>query len=180
MPWTPLFPTLAGQLPLLLNAKAIIERDFEDALDWAFGAGTPGPEYARIQFTQRHSRLYPLLVIQAATSTPQPVDSGGMTQNHVFDVEIFLTRAISSGDLSAQIDDLAKDVIRYYDATVMSFLSASSSDWRANFPSGDDAGKVSVWCGNAVFGQLLQSEEAQGEYLHSVAFELQIRLIEAQ
>jgi hypothetical protein len=180
MAWTPLFPNLAGQLPLLKSAKTIIERDFAEALAWAFGAGTPGPVYQRIQFTQRHSRVYPLLVIQAATSTPQPLSTGGLTQDHVFDVEIFLIRSISSGNLSDEIDTLAEDLIRYYDATVMSFLSASMADWRANFPASDDAGKLQVWCTNAVFGQLLQSVEAQGEYLHSVAFELQVKLTEAQ
>lgn len=180
MAWTPAFGDWAGLLPVLRNAKAIIERDIAEALVWAYGPNTPpATAYSRIQFTQRHSREYPLLVIQAATDTPKALGSGGVEQEHVFDVQIYLTREVSTAtNFGGEVDALAEDVIRFYDATVMAFLSASSSDWRANFPN-DGAGKVKVWCTNAVFGQLQVSTETGGKYLHDVAFELRVQLIES-
>jgi hypothetical protein len=182
MPFTPVFANWAGMLPIQEAAKAIIEADFVDALAWrcALDGSTPGDAYARIQFTQRHSQQYPLLIIQPATDTPEPLGSGGIRQAHVFDCEIFLTRAISTGNLGDAIDDLARDLVRYYDATVMAFLSAPDSDWVAEFPAGSEAGKLQPWCTNAVFGQLQQSREVNGLYLHSVAFELQVNLIESE
>lgn len=182
MPWTAKYANRAGMIPVLQNAKTIIERDQAAALVWAFGAATPGANFARVQFTQRHSAEYPLLIIQAATDTPSELGTGGILEQHVFDVEIFLTREISvASSFADEVDTLAVDLIRYYDATVMAFLSASASDWTANFPNGGvDAGKVRVFCTNAVFGQLQQAKESAGKYLHSVAFELQVKLIESE
>lgn len=182
MPFTPAFENFGGLLPILTAAKTIIERDFAEALVWRCGldGSTPGDAYARVQLTQRHSQAYPLLIIQPATDTPTPLGSGGAQQAHVFDCEIFLTKAITSGNLSDAIDDLAKDLIRYYDATVAAFISAPDADWIADFPAGSEVGKLQPWCTNAVFGQLQQSREVNGLYLHSVAFELQVNLIEAQ
>lgn len=177
MAFDPIFPNWAGILPILQNARTIIERDIEEALAWSFGASTPGPVYSRIQYTQRHSRVYPLLVMQPATTTPEALN-GGVLQRHVFDCEIYLTRSIDSGNLSDEIDTLATDLIRYFDATMMCLLSAPASDWQTDLSDGQ--GKVRVWCTNGVFGQLFQSREAKGEYLHSMAFELQVDLIESE
>jgi hypothetical protein len=182
MAWTPKYANRAGMIPVLQNAKAIVERDIGEALAWAFGGGVPGDVFKRIQFTQRHSAEYPLLIIQAATDTPSELGTGGLLEKHVFDVEIFLTREISvSSNFADEVDALAEDLIRYYDATVMAFLSASASDWTASFPGGGvDAGKIRVFCTNAVFGQLQQAREVASKYLHSVAFELQVSLIESE
>src|SRR5262245_13530498 len=142
MAWIPRFPNWAGVLPLLQNAKFIVGRDIAEALVWAFGITTPGPVYKRIAFTQRHSQVYPLLVIQTATHTSSEL-VGGVVQQAIFDVEIFLTRAISGSNPSDEIDVLAQDLVRYYDATVMAFISAKAADWRRNF-DGADQGKVHV------------------------------------
>lgn len=176
MAFEPIFEHWAGLRPLLKTARTIIERDMEAALDWSFGDLEPGPVYARIQYTQRHSQAFPLLVLQAASSTPEPL-SGGVLQRHVIDCEIYLTRSTQTGE---DIDTLAQDLIRYLDATMMCFLSAPATDWTAGFPAGADAGKIRVWCTNIVFGQLQQATERSGQYLHSVAFELQIDLIESE
>lgn len=177
MAWSPAYPNLAGVLPILQNARAIIEQDFADALAWAYGVNESGGPYARIQYTQRHSQAFPLLVIQPATSSPAATGQGGVLQSHVFDVEIYLTRAISAGNPSDSIDQLPQDLIRYLDATMMAFLSAPASAWRTNL--GTDQGAVGIWCTNIVFGQLQQAKEAAGNYLHSVAFELQVDLLES-
>lgn len=169
------FDHWAGILPLLESARTIVERDFAEALTWRYSPATPPASYARIQFTQRHSAQFPLLVLQPATSTPEAL-TGGVLQRHTFDCEIYLTSAAAASD---DIDDLARDLVRYLDATTMVFLSAPASDWRANLPN-DDGGKVRVWCTNVVFGQLQQAVERNGLYLHSVAFELQIDLLEAE
>ena len=176
MAFEPLFEDWAGIRPLLKTARTIIERDMEAALIWAYGESEPGPVYARIQYTQRHSQAFPLLVLQAASSTPEPL-SGGILQRHVLDCEIYLTRATQTGE---DIDTLALDLIRYLDATVMCFLSAPAVDWTSEFPTGADAGKIRIWCTNIIFGQLQQAAERSGQYLHSVAFELQIDLIESE
>jgi hypothetical protein len=182
MPFVPAFDKWVGILPLQEAAKAIIEDNFTAALAWrcALDGSTPGSDYARIQFMQRHSADYPLLIIQAATETPLPLGTGGIQQAMIFDCEIFITKAITSGSLGEQTDELARETVRYLDATRMAFLSAADSEWLAEFPAGADAGKLKVWCSNVVFGQLEQSREVNGVYLHSVAFELQIRFIEAQ
>jgi hypothetical protein len=129
MAFEPLFEDWAGIRPLLKTARTIIERDMEAALIWAYGESEPGPVYARIQYTQRHSQAFPLLVLQAASSTPEPL-SGGILQRHVLDCEIYLTRATQTGE---DIDTLALDLIRYLDATVMCFLSAPAVDWTVSF-----------------------------------------------
>lgn len=182
MPWTPAFPNFGGMLPIMEAARRIIDRDMTEALAWrsSLDGSTAGNPYARIQFTQRHSAAFPLLIIQPATDAPAPLGSGGLVQLMVFDIEIFVTAAIVSGDLGQGIDDLARTLQRYYDATRMAFLSAPDSDWFADFPANEEAGKIEPWCTNAVFGQLQQSREVNSEYLHSVAFELQLRFIEAQ
>ena len=79
----------------------------------------------------------------------------------------------------ADVDALAVDLLRWYDATVMAFLSAPPADWRANFPDDEAVSKLQVWCTNAVFGQLQEARETAGKYLHSVAFELQVKLLES-
>lgn len=182
MPWAASFENWGGLLPILEAAKTILARDFADALAWRcdLDGSTPGSDYARIQFTQRHSAVYPLLVIQPATSTPERLGAGGVQQRHVFDVEIFLTKSLVAATSADGVDDLARELVRYYDATVMALMSAADSDWEASLPAGADVGKFDPWCTNAVFGQLEQSREVNGEYLHSVAFELQINVIEAQ
>lgn len=182
MPWAPAFPDWGGMLPIMEAAKTIIERDVADALAWRAGldSSTAGLAFTRVQLTQRHSQAFPLLIIQPATNAPQALGTGGVQQQMVFDVEIFITKNAASGNPSDAIDELARELTRYYDATVMAFLSAPDSDWLANFPAGSDAGKIEPWCTNAVFGQLQQSREVNSEYLHSVAFELQLRFIEAQ
>lgn len=176
------FTTWAGLLPILEAAKAIVERDIEEALAWRSGldASTAGSAYSRIQFTQRHSQVFPLLVIQPATSTPELLGAGGVRQRHVFDVEIYLTKSLTPATSAAGVEDLVRELVRYADATTMALMSASDADWAANLPDDADAGRFEVFCTNYVFGQLQQSREAAGEYLHSVAFELQVQLIEAQ
>lgn len=182
MPWQASFSTWAGLLPILEAARTIVARDMVDALAWrcALDASTPGDDYARIQFTQRHSQVFPLLVIQPSTSTPELLGAGGVRQRHVFDVEIYLTKSLTPTTSAAGVEDLVRDLVRYADATTMALMSAPDSDWTASLPTGADVGRFEVFCTNYVFGQLEQSKETKGEYLHSVAFELQIALTEAE
>lgn len=182
MAFVPTFTTWAGALPILEAAKTIIERDIEEALAWRsdLDASTPGSVYARTQFTQRHSQVFPLLVIQPATSTPTLLGAGGVRQVHVFDVEIYLTKSLTPATSATGVEDLVRELVRYADATMMAWMSAPDSDWSANLPADADVGRYEVFCTNFVFGQLEQSREVKGEYLHSVAFELQVSLIEAQ
>jgi hypothetical protein len=182
MPFDPLFPYWAGQLPVLQSARAIVERDFVDALAWrcSLDGSTEGDSYARIQHTQRHSEKYPLLIIQAAQSAPAAL-TGGVRQQYVFDCEIFLTRDVGTGNVGTLLDGLAADLIRYYDATVMCLLSADADDWTENFPTdSEDQGRPQVWCSNAIFGQLEESIARSGLYMLSVAFELQVSLTESE
>lgn len=178
MAWEPRLPNYAGMLPVLQNARAIIERDIGDALAWAFGANPVGPTFARIQFTQRHSDVWPLLTIE-----PVDIDfveiAGGLQLVHTFACAIYLTAEISKGNLSAVIDKLPQDAIRYFDAVMMCFLSAPAADWRTNMAS--DQGKITVSIGDVTFGPLLQGEkEADGKYLKSVFFGLEVSLTESE
>lgn len=182
MPFAASFENWAGLLPILEAARTIVARDMADALAWrcALDASTPGDDYARIQFTQRHSQQFPLLVIQPSTSTPELLGAGGVRQRHVFDVEIYLTKSLTPATSSTGVEDLVRDLVRYGDATTMALMSAPDDDWASSLPIGADVGRFEVFCTNYVFGQLEQSKEAKGEYLHSVAFELQVQLIEAE
>lgn len=175
--FTPIFPNLAGMIPLMAAAETIITEDFADALEWAYGAATPGPVYARIQNSQRHSSDYPLLILQPGTDNPAEIN-GGIQQDSIFDVEIFVTKDVNAG--GSLVDDLIRDLIRYYDATRMAWMSAGGARWRANFPAGEDASKIRISCSNANFGQALPQRTKGGLYLYSVAFELRIQLTEAQ
>lgn len=183
MAFTPAWTNWGGLLPVMEAARSIIESDMAGALTWRSGldGSTAGSTYARIQHTQRHSSQYPLLVIQPATDTPAPLGTGGARQAHVFDVEIYLTKSIATSTPGDAHDDLVKELIRYYDATVHAFMSATDAQWTAHYPDDSEAknGRIEVWCTNAVFGQLEKAKEIAGLYLHSVAFELQVRLTEA-
>lgn len=182
MPFTPLFPLLAGQLPLLQNARRIIETDMKEALEWAYGSAEAGPEYERIQFSTRHSRSFPLLIIQPAGNNAELLEQGGLTQTHSFAVSIFLSDTdLTNDDQAGRINALTEALIRYYDATMMCFLSATRSQWRLNFPgAGADQAGVHVIVRNAIYGQIAQAREEAGVYVRSVNFELLIRLTESR
>lgn len=180
MAFSPIYPNYAGMLPVLVSAQEIIERDMADALAWRFGVNPVGDNYARIQNTQMHSADYPLLIIQPATDDRDPLGVGGILDRQVFDVEISLTRSVDSGDPVDAVSELTRDLIRYYDATVMCFESASGTDWTANFLTEDAQSKVQVACTSAVFGQLQEAREIAGLYLRSMGFQLQVRFIEGQ
>lgn len=182
MPFTPLFPLLAGQLPLLLNARRIIEADMKDALEWAYGTAEPGPVYERIQFSTRHSRSFPLLIIQPAGNNAGLYEQGGVDQQHSFAVSIFLSDTDETNDDQAgRISKLTEALIRYYDATMMAFISATPAQWRQGFPgSGAEQGGVKVTVRNAIYGQIAQPREEAGVYIRSVTFELFIRLTESR
>jgi hypothetical protein len=178
MPWTPRFANYAGILPILQNARTIIERDIDDALTWSYGSNPPGDTFARIQFTQRHSDVYPLLTIEPAGTEFNEI-TGGVELVHTFAVSIFLTAAISKGNLSQVIDELPQNVIRYIDAVTMCFMSASPADWRVNLVS--DQGKVTVSIGEITLGPLQEGlKEAAGKYFHSGLFGLTVGLTESE
>jgi hypothetical protein len=176
----PIYPEYAGMLPILASAQEIIERDMGDALIWRFGVNPVGDNYARIQNTQMHSSDYPLLIIQPATDDRDPLGVGGIVDRQVFDVEISLTRSIDSGDPIDGVNTLTRDLIRYYDATVMCFESAPGADWVSNFPGSEAQSKVQVSCTAAVFGEIQAAREVAGLYLRSMGFQLQVRFIEGQ
>lgn len=181
MPFTPIFPDLAGQLPLLQNAAAIIRANFKDALEWAYGVNEPGPEYSRIQYSTRHSREFPLLIIQPAGNNAALIEQGGIDQTHSFSVTIALAdQDINNDELPARIDALTQNTIRYYDATMMCFLSATRAEWRQNFPGSGKQGGVHVSVRNAIYGQISRASEEAGVYVRSVNFELFIRLTESR
>lgn len=179
MAWEPVFPDYAGLLPVMQNAKFIIQRDIKDALAWAFGALDPGPEFVRIQYSQHVSAEYPMLVIQPATDAPVRI-IGGILQSAVFACEIHVTASIDGdNDPTAQTDTLTETLMRYMDATRLAFLSAPTQDWRRNFAPGN-VGKVETWVTNGVYGQLADSEVIDSTYLRSVAFELQLKFTESE
>jgi len=182
MPFNPIFSNLAGQLPLLQNAKRIIETDMKEALEWAYGSSESGPEYARIQYSTRHSRSFPLLIIQPAGNNAGIFEQGGVDQQHSFAVSIFLAdEDLTNDDQAGRISLLTETLIRYYDATMMCFLSATRAQWRQNFPgAGADQGGVKVTVRNAIYGQIAQPREEAGVYIRSVNFELFIRLTESR
>jgi len=178
MPWTPRFTNYAGILPILQNARTIIERDIVAALAWSYGSNPPGETFARIQFTQRHSDVFPLLTIEPAGTEFSEI-VGGIELVHTFACSVYLTQAVSSGNLSQVIDALPQNVIRYVDAVMMCFLSASPTDWRANM--GSDQGKVTVSIGEITLGPLQEGQkEAAGKYFHSGLFGLQVSLTESE
>lgn len=178
MPWEPRFPNYAGILPILQNAKAIITRDIADALAWAYGTNTPGEAFKRIQFTQHHSDVYPLLTIEPANTDFNEID-GGVELIHTFACSIYLVREKSARESWDAVDMLPQDVIRYLDATMMCFISASSSDWRVNLTS--DQGKVTISIGEITLGPLQQGQkESDGKYFHSALFGLEVSLTESQ
>lgn len=181
MAFVPKFPNYAGILPIQEAAKGIIIRDFVEALAWRceLDGSTPGANYARIQLSQRHSKDYPLLVIQAESSDPLAL-TGGIKQQHFFDCEIFVTKSIGSGNHADAIDELSKEITRYLDATKMAWESASQEDWQGNFPADSNSGKVEVFCGDIVWGELEKAKEEAGLYSRSVAFQLRVSLIEAE
>lgn len=183
MAFDPVFNVWAGMLPIMNAAKRIIEDDFSAALAWrcALDSSTAGADYVRVQFSQAHSQNYPMLVIQPAQSIPDLLGTGGIQQRHVFDVEIFLTRAISGGIVDG-INELSSDLVRYYDATVMAFLSATGAQWTASLPASHNVDEIKPFCTNAVFGQPIEgsARESAGQYMRSCAFELQVELIEGQ
>lgn len=183
MAFTPIFTSYSGMLPIMKAAKAILESDFLDALTWraALDGASVGEDFARIQFSQMHSQKFPLCVIQPAQDLPQQI-TGGLQQRHIFDVEIFITRAINTGSQVDGINALAEDLIRYYDATVAALTSATDAQWIANLPSGANIGGIRPFCTNGVFGQIQEgsARETAGQYLRSVAFELQIQMVEAE
>lgn len=180
MPFSAIYPDYAGMLPILASAQTIIETDMADALTWRFGSNPVGANYARIQNTQMHSEDYPLLIIQPATDDRDPLGSGGVTDRQVFDVEISLTTSINNGNPIDAVNTLTRDLIRYYDATVMCFESAPATDWTTNFTSNTAQGKVQVSCTAANFGELQEAKEVAGLYLRSMGFQLQVRFIEGQ
>ena len=178
MPFEPRFPNYCGMLPVLQNARAIIERDIADALEWAYGINKPGAPFVRVQYTQRHSDVFPLLTIEPGDIDFVEID-GGLQLVHTFACAIYLTAEISKGNLSAAIDQLPQDVLRYFDAVMMCFLSAPAADWRQNMTS--DQGKVTVSIGDVTFGPLQQGQkEADGKYFHSVFFGLEVSLTESE
>lgn len=181
MAFVPKYPNYAGILPIQEAAKGIIERDFEEALAWrcSLDGSTPGANYKRIQLSQRHSKEYPLLVIQTESSDPVPL-TGGIQQQHFFDCEIFVTKAVSTGNLADAVDELAKEITRYYDATFMAWESASQDDWQGNFPAGANASKLQVFCSDIVWSELERAKEEAGLYSRSAAFQLVVKLIEAE
>lgn len=181
MAFVPKYPNYAGILPIQEAAKGIIARDFEEALAWRCSkdGSTPGPAYRRIQFSQRHSKEYPLLVIQTESSDPVPV-VGGIQQQHFFDCEIFVTKSVDGGNLGDAVDELSKEITRYYDATFMAWESASMEDWQGNFPADANVGKLKVFCSDIVWGELEKAKEEAGMYSRSAAFQLQVKLIEAE
>ena len=181
MPWNPVYPDIAGMLPVLKNAHRIVNRDIVDALAWAFGVNPPGAAYVRIQNSQHHSEEYPLFIFQPAAGNPSRIGNGGINQEWVFDCEIFVTKSIdASENFDVAIETLTEDVIRYYDATTMVLLSAPLQDWIYQFPEPTKAGTVDVWCSQIIFGQIEDSEEKSGLYLRSVAFETTVKLLESK
>lgn len=180
MAFTPNHPTYAGLLPIQEAAKGIIERDFVEALAWRCGldGSTPGENFARVQLMPMHSREFPLLVIRAVTSDPEPI-TGGKAQNHTLIAEISLVKEVAGTNPVGQVDDLAKEVTRYSDAAMMAWESAPSDDWQGNFPD-DSQGKVRVFCRNFIYGSLLTAKEEAGKYAASIAFEVSVQLLESE
>lgn len=184
MAFTPQIAAYVGLLPLLKAAKKIIEDDFEDALAWrcSLDSSTPGENYARIQTSQMHSRNFPLLVIQPAQDRPGENVDQGVDQNQFFDVSIHIVRAIGGTVPPVeQIDAMAAELIRYYEATRWAFECATEAQWREFFPSGARTDRLAVRCAEGVFGQLIEgsAKESAGQYERSMDFELQIKFIEA-
>lgn len=177
MAFDPIFTNYAGMLPILKNARTIIERDIEAALVWAFGANPPGEKFKRIQFVDRHSGRYPQFSIEPALSDPTWI-TGGVEQTHTFDCAISLLRSIDGGILSEEIDHLPQDLIRYLDATLMVFMSAPAADWRVNLSS--EQGKVDVQVRSIDFGRTVESVERKGQYFSSVSFQLIVSLTESE
>lgn len=184
MPFSPIFTVYAGMLPIMEAAKTILEDDFLDALTWrcALDGSTVGADFARIQFSQMHSQKFPLCVIQPAQSIPANPGTGYIQQRHIFGVEIYCTRAISSGSQTDGANELTKDLCRYLDAVEMAFLSATGAQWTANLPTDHNVDAVRPFCTNFVFGQLTagSARETAGQYLRSAAFELQVSLMEGE
>lgn len=183
MAFDPAFSYAVDPLNFLDAAGAIVERDIYDALQWR--ANLDGSEvlakFKRIQLSQRHSQDYPLLIIQPATDTPTAIN-GGIAHQMTFDLEIFATKNIGGGDRqSDKIDDLTRELLRYYGATRQCLISAPDEDWAAFIPVGAKVGnKFEPFCTNAVFGELTEATEKAGLYCRSVAFELQLRFLEPQ
>lgn len=177
MPFDPIFTNYAGMLPILQNARTIIERDIEAALSWSYGVNPPGEKFKRIQYVDRHSGRYPQLSIEPALSDPTWI-TGGVQQVHTFDCTISLLRSIDGGVLSDEIDQLPQDLIRYLDATLMVFMSAPGADWRVNLTS--EQGKVEVQVQSIDFGRSVESIERKGQYFSNVSFQLVVSLTESE
>lgn len=171
-----------GLAPILDAARIIVQAEMVNKLAWRYGLDSlPTPsDYARIQNTQMHSRSYPLLIVQAAADNPALIGTGGVNQAHVFDVEIFLTKQMSGGSPVDAANELAIDLIRYYDATRRCWRAASYADWMQSFPDTVPDNRIEIFCTAAVFGQLSVAKEEAGLYMHSVAFELQVKYTESE
>lgn len=184
MAFEPTYTNWVGMLPFLTAAQAIIESDFSEALEWrcSLDGSTPGDDFAAIQFSHMHSEAFPLFVIQPSASNPTRNGAGGINQAHVFDCEIFLTHAINQGDPVSQTNAAAAQLVRYLDAAMWALMAATSGQWQADFPAGANTGVVRVFCSEIVFGQLIKGSEQEtaGQYERSVAFELQVSVLEAE
>lgn len=181
MAFNPIFPTYAGLLPILKAAKGIAERDFVEALAWRcdLDGSTPGPDFARVQLAQMHSAEYPLLIITPSDSDPEPLGVGGVKQTHIMAAEITVEKSITVDDAIPAHNALIEELIRYADAVMMVWQSATADDWQLNFP-GNSQGVVQVSCRNFIYGPILRSKEEGGSYARSVAFELQVKLLESE
>lgn len=187
MPFAPAFSKFVGILPLQNAALEIIADNFLDALGWrrALDASTGTTNYARRQKTVQHSDpKFPALFVQIATESSELLGTGGITYERIFEVQIWLSQAISGGSITDGVNALSDELIRYYDATCMAWLSAPDSEWAQFFPAGS-AGKIGnliIRCTDAVFGQTQQGEAAEvaGQYARSVSFELVIKVTEVE
>jgi hypothetical protein len=183
MAFQPIITNYVGMLPILQAAEQIIADDFAAALAWrcALDGSTPGANYARVQTEQMHSSKYPLLVVQPAQDLPDWLGTGGIQQRQLFDVEIFLTTSVDTGDPLAQVRALTANLVRYYEATRWAFECATADQWTAFAPAGADIESVSVKCGQGGFVGIAPgtTKETAGMYARSMAFEMEVRFTEA-
>lgn len=179
MAFDPVYGVYVGMLPIQEAAAQIISDDFVDALAWRCGldGSTPGADLARVQFINTHSRQYPALIIHAGESRPSLLGTGGIEQFHIFECELFIAKSIDAGGVTTAANDLERELHRYFDAAAQAFASADANRWMQFAPDGANVDRVRVSFANVVFGNLLESN---GLYRHSLAFELQVRLIEGE
>ena len=164
MSWTPAQPNYAGIKAFHLAAVRIVEDNQRAALDWAGEAPNRLESFKRLQYAQRHSRLYPLLVVQPAQAD-YPWQQQALAQVFTFGVMAFIT--------GSDVDQLTLDAEDYLAALIALWLSAPRAAWVQFAPQqGSLVHEAIPEIRNVVFGELLESKEQSGLYLRSFALRL--------